>query len=408
MSARSTSSWLPPGHEAVGQFGGGAGGLGGDMHVVMVLVRPFDAPKHHRGHLGGGLVDRDPLKTALEGGVLFDIFLVFAPGGGRHRAQLAARKGRLEQVGGVARPGLSAGPDERVGFVDEEDGRAGGLANLLDDGLEAALELALHAGARLQEAEVEGADLHLGEASRHVPGGDPPGKPLHDGRLAHAGLPDENRVVFAAPAQHVDDLADLGVPRIDRVDRAGAGLLRQVFGVLLQRGGSVLAGRGRPLGGAAPGPDARRPVFDGSGHDVGEVAAQNGGIDRVQRFGHRAGAEGGVLAQGFQQKAGSNLRRVVVNRPQHEGGLDDLQQVRREGRAPGVAGPKPVEAHEQGLPQRPVVDVEATYNAGEVAGAVFHQLQQEMVERHLVMHPRGAEAGRRLQGARAVIVQLRK
>ena len=69
------------------------------------------------------LLDLDDLEPAGQGGVLLEVFLVFGPGGGGDGPELAAGKGRLEQVGGVALPGLAAGADHGVGLVDEQDDR---------------------------------------------------------------------------------------------------------------------------------------------------------------------------------------------------------------------------------------------------------------------------------------------
>ena len=81
----------------------------------------------------GRLLDLDDLEAARESGVLLEVLLVLGPGRRRDRAQLAAREGGLEQVGGVVLPGLSAGADHRVRLVDEEDDRLRRGLHLLDD-----------------------------------------------------------------------------------------------------------------------------------------------------------------------------------------------------------------------------------------------------------------------------------
>jgi hypothetical protein len=57
-----------------------------------------------------GLLDLDHLEAAGQGGVLLEVLLVLGPGGGGDRAQLAARQGRLEQVGGVVLAGRPPAP----------------------------------------------------------------------------------------------------------------------------------------------------------------------------------------------------------------------------------------------------------------------------------------------------------
>ena len=67
--------------------------------------------------------------------------------GGADGAQLAAGEHRLEQVGGVDCALGGAGADDRVQLVHEQDHLAVGLLDLLEDGLEALLELAAVLGA---------------------------------------------------------------------------------------------------------------------------------------------------------------------------------------------------------------------------------------------------------------------
>ena len=62
----------------------------------------------------------------------------------------------------------------------------------------------------------------------------PLGQALDDGRLAHARLADEDRVVLGAAGQHLDDPADLLVAPDDRVDLPLAGQRGQVPAVALE------------------------------------------------------------------------------------------------------------------------------------------------------------------------------
>ena len=71
----------------------------------------------------------------------------------------------------------------------------------------------------------------VGHVARH----DPLGEPLDDGRLAHAGLADQDRVVLGPSGEHLDDPADLVVPPDDGVELALAGELGQVAAVPLER-----------------------------------------------------------------------------------------------------------------------------------------------------------------------------
>ncbi len=74
------------------------------------------------------------------------------------RAELAAGEGRFEDVGRVHGALGRAGADQGVELVDEENDLAVGVDDLLEDRLEAILELAAVLGAGDQGAHVEGDD----------------------------------------------------------------------------------------------------------------------------------------------------------------------------------------------------------------------------------------------------------
>ena len=124
-------------------------------HAVVLLQDAGDAAQHQHRLLLAGLVDLHHLEAAGERRVLLDVLLVFGPGGGGDGAQLAARQRRLEQVGRVAGAGGAAGADQRVRLVDEQDDRLGRGLHLVDHRAQPVLELALHAGAGLQQPDVE-------------------------------------------------------------------------------------------------------------------------------------------------------------------------------------------------------------------------------------------------------------
>jgi hypothetical protein len=95
-----------------------------------------------------------------------------------------------------------------VDLVDEED-RVVVVDELLEDGLQALLEVAAVLGAGEQGAHVEGVNLGVGEDLGHPAFDDAVGQALGDGRLADAGFTDQQRVVLAPPAEGLDDALDL-------------------------------------------------------------------------------------------------------------------------------------------------------------------------------------------------------
>ncbi len=112
---------LPRRNVAMRQPHGGLQGLVQKLHAMMFFQRRRHAPHHEDGFFFARLVNLNDLESAGEGRVFFDMLFVFGPSRGGDRAELAAGERRLQQIGRVARAGSSAGADERVGFVDEQD-----------------------------------------------------------------------------------------------------------------------------------------------------------------------------------------------------------------------------------------------------------------------------------------------
>ena len=138
---------------AVGELGGGLDGVVGDDDAVEGLIAVAQAGEDPHGLLDRGLLDHDRLEAALEGGVLLDL-AVLLEGGGADGLELAAGQHRLEDAGGVDSALGRARTDEGVDLVDEQDDVAAG-ADLLEDLLEALLEVAAVAGAGHEGAHVE-------------------------------------------------------------------------------------------------------------------------------------------------------------------------------------------------------------------------------------------------------------
>ena len=97
----------------------------------------------------------------------------------------------------------------------------GRLLERREDGLQPRLELAAELGAGDQRAHVERVDLGGLRALRGtLPSWMRSARPFDDGRLADAGVADEDRVVLAAAAEHVDGALELALAADQRVDAA--------------------------------------------------------------------------------------------------------------------------------------------------------------------------------------------
>ncbi len=215
------------GDVAVGQVDRGLHGLLGVAHPVEQLVAAADALDDAQalGLVRG--VHRHRLEAPHQAAVLVDVLGVFLVRGGADALDLAPAEGRLQDVGRVQAALGRARADEAVDLVDEEH-HAGVLAGLGDDGLQALLELAAVLGARHHEAEVQGVDALVHQAGRHQALVDLLGQALHDGRLAHARLAQQDGVVLPATAEDLDDALDLRLPADEVVEDAALGHLREV------------------------------------------------------------------------------------------------------------------------------------------------------------------------------------
>ena len=197
-----------------------------DAHPVVHLVALLEPAQDADGVLDAGLVDDDRLEPALQRGVLLDVLAVLVEGGGADAAQLTAGQRGLQHVAGVHGALGRARADEGVQLVDEEDDPAVGAGHLGEHGLEPVLELAAVLGAGDHRAEVERHHAAVAQALGHVAGGDALRQALGDRGLADAGLADQHRVVLGAPAEHLDDPADLLVAADDGVELAARGRRR--------------------------------------------------------------------------------------------------------------------------------------------------------------------------------------
>ncbi len=121
-----------------------------------------------------------------------------------------------------------------MNLVDEQDGAAL-VAQFRQHALETLLKISSILGTSQQRAQVQRVYGDAGEDIRHLPANDPARQALGHGRLADPGLADEQRVVLAPPAEHLDGALDLRFPADERVDQALLGALVEVGRELVER-----------------------------------------------------------------------------------------------------------------------------------------------------------------------------
>ncbi len=214
------------------------------VRLVAVTQTLEDLDRVRQGRLG----DLDGLEAALQGRVLLQVLAVLVQGGRTDGLQLAAGQHRLEDARRVDGALGGTRTDQRVQLVDEQDDVAAG-ADLLEDLLQALLEVTAVAGAGHQGAEVQRVEVLVLERLGHLALDDGLGEALDDGGLADAGLTDQHRVVLGTAGQHLHDPLDLLLAPDDRVELGLTSGLGEVPAELVQDEG----GRGGALGGAAGG-----------------------------------------------------------------------------------------------------------------------------------------------------------
>ena len=201
------------------------------MHLIAFLQPAQDGD----GVLDAGLIDHDRLEPAFERGVLLDVFAILVEGGGADGAELTPGELGLEQVARVHRTLGGSRAHDGVELVDEEDDLAFAAGDLLEEGLEAFLEVAAEFCPGDHRADVHGDDALVLEGLGDVSADDATGQAFDDRRFTDAGLADEDGIVLRTAREDLHHAADLFVTTDDRVDLAFAGKLGEVAPVFLKR-----------------------------------------------------------------------------------------------------------------------------------------------------------------------------
>ena len=223
---------------AVGKVRGGLDSTLRIAHMVVLLVTRLERGQDLDRVLDARLLDIDGLEATLEGRVLGEVLAELLGRGSANNLEGTARKHGLEHGARVDGALGRAGTDDGMHLVDKQDNVVS-FGGLLDHVLEALLKLAAILGARDQTRQVECPDILVHKVLGYVAGGDLLGQALDDGRLAHAGVTQDKRIVLGAARKDLHHALDFLFATDHGVELAVAGLLRKVGGELLKRVGAT-------------------------------------------------------------------------------------------------------------------------------------------------------------------------
>ncbi|OQC68791.1 MAG: hypothetical protein BWX47_01637 [candidate division Hyd24-12 bacterium ADurb.Bin004] len=205
-----------------------------DPDAVVDFI-PFSQPPEDADRVGDvGRLHHHGLETPLQGRVLLDVLPVFVEGGGSDAVEFASCEGRLQHVGRIHRALRGSGAYQGVHLVDEENDPSIRGGYLVEDRFQPLLELAPELGPRDQRAHVQCEHPLVAQSLGRVAGGYPSCEAFDHGRLAHARLTEQDRVVLAPPPENLHHPPDLLVPPYDGIELLLQGQPRQVAGVLIE------------------------------------------------------------------------------------------------------------------------------------------------------------------------------
>ena len=171
------------------------------------------------------------LEPSLQGRVFFDVLAILVQGGCAHTLQLAPAQCRLDDVTRVHRALGRTGPDNRVQLIDEQD-HVFAATNFVHHRFDSFLELAAIFRPRHHQCQIERDDFFVAQKLRHVAGRNFLRQSFHDSGFAHTSLTEQYRIIFRAPAKHLNDALDFVFPADHRVELA---FLRQVSQIAPER-----------------------------------------------------------------------------------------------------------------------------------------------------------------------------
>src|SRR5262249_17707630 len=204
-----------------------------DAHAVMYFVALLQPAENRDGVFDVGFAHEDDLETPLQRGIFLDVLAIFVERGGADGPQFAPGQRRLDHVAGIDGALGGACAHQRMQLVDKQDDLPAGILNLLETRLQAVFEPAPIFGSRQHRPQIQPDHALVLENLGDITGYDPLRQALYDGRLTHAGLADQHRVVLGAAGKNLHHATDLVVAADHRIELAPSRQLREIFGVSL-------------------------------------------------------------------------------------------------------------------------------------------------------------------------------
>ena len=142
---------------------------------------------------------------------MFDVPLVFLEGGGANHPHIATRECWLQHIGCIHRAFGSTGSHDGMHFVDKKNDFAIGALYFFHYGLESLFKLTAVFGTSDEESEIKLNYFLATQRFWHVSCRDAVGEAFGDSGLAHAWLTNQNRIVFGATRENLDDADDFAI-----------------------------------------------------------------------------------------------------------------------------------------------------------------------------------------------------
>ena len=206
-----------------------------DAHAMVHLVFFLQPAQNGNRVFDVRLAHENDLEAAFERGVFLDVLAIFVERGGADGAQSPRASAGFSMFEASMAPSAAPAPTRVCSSSMKRMICPLRVFDFFQHGLEAVFEFAAIFRAGQHGSQIERHDALVLQDFGHVAGDDALRQALDDGRLAHAGLADQHRIIFRAPREHLHDAANFFVASDDGIEFAAPRLLVQIAGVALQR-----------------------------------------------------------------------------------------------------------------------------------------------------------------------------